>query len=228
MRAPALALLCLLPRAEAAEPPRLFLGATPALQPERAAFATAGLSHRGDLFVAGTVGFAGLADLSLEWTDVGLGPTGAAVFKARLWGRSALGLRKTTPGPAVAAEVFLVGAIRLGPLDLVGGGQLWDARSDAAAPLHARPWRDRVRPSAGLAWHPPQFPRTTVLADLVFRPRREGERVELAGTASWGIRYQALSWGSIELGVHMHEGHGLGGSTVFVRVNAHGTAAPRR
>jgi hypothetical protein len=132
----------------------------------------------------------------------------------------ALGLRKTTPGDAVAADLFAVGALRLGPVELVGGVDLWDARADTAPPLHARRFRDRIRPSGGLAWHPPQFPRTTVLVDLVFRPRLEEDVLGLAWTASWGIRYQAFSWASIELGVHMHEGRGLGASSVFVRVNA--------
>jgi len=33
------------------------------------------------------------------------------------------------------------------------------------------------------------------------------------------VRYQALSWGSIELDVRHREGDDLGGSTVMVRVN---------
>jgi hypothetical protein len=61
-------------------------------------------------------------------------------------------------------------------------------------------------------------------ADPVPRPR--APRVIDAPTAwvlrrdrGWGVRYQALSWGSIELDVRHREADDVGGSTVMVRVN---------
>jgi hypothetical protein len=36
--------------------------------------------------------------------------------------------------------------------------------------------------------------------------------------AGWGVRYEALSWGAIELDVRHREGEGLAGSTALVRV----------
>jgi hypothetical protein len=50
-------------------------------------------------------------------------------------------------------------------------------------------------------------------------PQIEMATAKLRWIGGWGVRYQALSWGSIELEVRHREGDGLRGSTVLVRVN---------
>jgi hypothetical protein len=124
----------------------------------------------------------------------------------------------------VLAELYAAASRRVGPLGLHVGAQLFDASTDSARLLDTGNPARRIRPFAGLEWTPPIYPRTTVLADLSwvpeFRRGDDGEYdVELRWLGGWGIRYQALSWGSIELGVRHREGEGLSDSTVFVRVN---------
>jgi hypothetical protein len=76
-----------------------------------------------------------------------------------------------------------------------------------------------LRPLGAIELTPPAYPKTTLMADLACLPRFDATAPALEWVAGWGVRYQALRWGSIELDVRHREGEGLGGSTVFVRVN---------
>lgn len=75
-----------------------------------------------------------------------------------------------------------------------------------------------VRPLGGLEVSPPQYPKTSLLADFMYVPRLD----PTPGTEwvlDWGVRYQAFSWGQVELAVRHREGEGLGDSTVMARFN---------
>jgi hypothetical protein len=77
-----------------------------------------------------------------------------------------------------------------------------------------------MRPLAAIELTPPAYPKTTLTADVTWAPRTdEGATPVVGWVAGWGVRYQALRWGSIELDVRNREGEGLGDSMVFVRVN---------
>ena len=73
---------------------------------------------------------------------------------------------------------------------------------------------------AGLEITPPQYPKTTLMTDIAYLPLLRQSAPDLEWAIGWGVRYQALKWGSIELAVRHREGEGLGDSTVMVRVNA--------
>jgi hypothetical protein len=121
---------------------------------------------------------------------------------------------------ARVASLYLVASARLAGLHLHAGAAAWDARArsggrrqrlaDGAPP---------VRPFAALEWTPGRYPRTTVVGDLGWGPEL-GARPALRWIGGWGIRYQALAWGSIELAVRHREGDELAGASVLVRVNA--------
>jgi len=124
------------------------------------------------------------------------------------------------------AELYLAASRRYGPLGLHAGAQLFDARVGSARLLDVSQPARRTRPFAGLEWVPSIYPRTTLLVDFSWVPELrsandEGD-VALRWLAGWGIRYQALSWGSIELAVRHRENEGLSDSAVLVRIN--GTA----
>jgi hypothetical protein len=80
-----------------------------------------------------------------------------------------------------------------------------------------------VRPTAGIEWTPPQYPRTSLMGDVAYLPLLEAtdteQVVKLEWVAGWGVRYQAFAWGAIELAVRHREDEGIGDSTVFVRIN---------
>jgi len=118
-----------------------------------------------------------------------------------------------------AARLYVVLAKTVGPVVFHAGADAWDAR-DGDVLLRTRPIAARVRPFVGLEWVPGIYPRTTLLADFGFAPVIEPAKVELRWLGGWGVRYQALSWGSIELAMRHREGDSLGDSTVMVRLNA--------
>lgn len=225
--------------------PRIFHAPTAWLQPHGAVIGTVGSSHRLAPFVGVSAGLGGVAELDVQLTDTSDGlsiPT--ALFKtgvaAGRLGRGqaavALGFRRSFAVPAQelagaeapvrvgTAQLSLGISLTLGPVDLHLGGDVWDAAVGAAR-LHARPRRDRLRPFAAVEWRPPIYPRTTVLLDLAWAPAfaadddLAADDVALRWVGGWGIRYQALSWGAVELGVRLREGEGLGESTVLVRLS---------
>jgi hypothetical protein len=201
------------------------------------AVGTAGLDHRGKGSIDVAYGLGGLASIQLGLdTDVRacagcMTPTPAWLGRAlfRLGARSdlwfhgqpavAIGMRTTFAGTASGltapqvADAFVVASRTLGPVELHVGVDALDARADGHR------MTAQLRPMAGLEWTPAQFPQTTLLGDVAWEPRLEPVGPHLEWLAGWGVRYAALSWGSIELAVRHREREGLAGSTVLVRVN---------
>jgi hypothetical protein len=199
---------------------------------------TAGVDQRGDGDVIVGYGLGELAEVTVGGdTDVrrcdGCGGRatplrlGRAAFRlgARpdTWfaGQPALvfGVRTTFAGPARVSEAYVVASRTLGPLRLHAGGQVTDAAADADAGTVAPRLRKTMRPLAGFEWTPAQYPRTTLLADLAWVPRFDLTGPTLEWLAGWGVRYNALAWGAIELDVRHRQGEGLGDSTVMVRLD---------
>lgn len=121
------------------------------------------------------------------------------------------------------AKLYLGFSKRVGPVRVHGGGEVWDASAvvgDDVDLLHDRPLRQRLRPYAGLAWNPSIYPRTTLLADFSSAPVFDRGAIELRWLGGWGVRYQAVSWASVELAMRHRGGDSLSDSTVMVRVNA--------
>lgn len=122
-----------------------------------------------------------------------------------------------------AARMYLVASKHAGPVDLHLGGEIWDAESEVGGTtvqLHDEPLSRRLRPLAGLEWNPSIYPRTRLLADIGWAPVFEDGQVELRWLFGWGVRYQAMSWASIELDVRHREEGGLADSEVTVRLNS--------
>ncbi len=145
---------------------------------------------------------------------------------------AALGFRRSlrspageTPGDSELglAELYVAASALLGSAHLHTGVELWDAGSPEARLTGTA--SIRLRPFFGLGWRPPQYPKTTLLGDFGWVPELPiaAADEELRWIGGWGVRYQALSWGSIELAVRHRQGEGIGGATVFVRLNATGS-----
>lgn len=221
--------------------PRVFHVPTAWLQPHGALFGVAGLSHRVDPFVAVTAGLGGVAEVDVQLTDTSNVAIPTALFKtgvaARRLGRwqpaLALAFRKSFTGPAVTlpsggdpvtvrtAQLSLAASLTAGAVDLHAGIDLWDAAVDVTALHDDAELSARVRPFVGLEWRPRIYPRSTVLADLGWAPRFAApDDVTLRWVAGAGIRYQALSWGAVDLAVRFREGDKLDDAAVFVRLSA--------
>src|SRR5258707_4040329 len=122
------------------------------------------------------------------------------------------GVRATAAiGRRRVGDVYVVASERIGFAAVHAGVEAIDA-GDAAMHMGMR-----VRPIVGAQLTPPQIPKTTVIADLVWLPRFTASTPALEYTFSWGVRYQALSWGSIELVVRQREKE-LDIPSVLVRV----------
>lgn len=208
--------------------PQVLHAPTAWVQPRDVVHGEGGVDHRGGGFLRVTGGLAGLADVDLGVSDreVTCDPcdgerraTPASIagagLKVRAWSAPraavAVGLRRSIAGRDAApalAEAFAVASIDLGLVRVHAGGAATRATGMATS----------ARPLAGLDWTPPQYPKTTVLADLAWAPEAGPDRTAMRWVAGWGVRYQALAWGSIELAVRHREGEGLSGSTVLVRV----------
>ncbi len=126
------------------------------------------------------------------------------------------------------AELYAVASRHVGSAALHVGAQLFDVKLNQTVPrlLDVSKPQEKLRPFGGLEWVPHVYPRTTLLLDFSWVPRFEerGEAdsqyyTELRWVAGWGVRYQALTWGSIELAVRHRQDEGLSDSTVFVRMN---------
>ena len=228
-------------RIAAADPamPRVLTAPTAWLPPMGGVVATAGVDRRGDGSATLALGL-GIASVEIGTdTDVRGCVTCEDDLKGdALWlGRAAfrlgasqdawfpgmpavvIGLRNTfaarghTFGGARATDAYLVASRVMGPIRLHVGGAITDGGSKG---IELGP---TVRPFAGLEWTPSPYPRTSVLADVMWTPKLETDRVELEWLAGWGVRYQAVKWGSIELAVRHRQDEGLAESTVLVRLN---------
>jgi hypothetical protein len=142
----------------------------------------------------------------------------------------ALGFRTSAGGRELAwnastakvSEAFLALGMDLGyGVKLHGGAALWATRhrDPSGAVLELSASTKTLRPFAAFEYTPPVTPRTTLLGDVAWIPELEPTGARLRWIGGWGARYQALSWGSIELEVRHREGDGLSGSTVVVRLN---------
>ena len=127
-------------------------------------------------------------------------------------------------GRARAADAHLVASWVVGPTRLHAGVAAIDGGFGDDLTLGVT-----VKPLAGFEWTPRDFPRSSLMADVMWVPRMEPMAIELERVIGIGVRYQALSWGSIELGVRNREDEGLAGTTVLVRVNGvWGLGAPAK
>ncbi len=141
-----------------------------------------------------------------------------------MWGRGApalvFGVRTTfaarghTFGRARAAEAHLVASWVIGPTRVHAGVAALDAGYHDDISLGPT-----VKPLFGFEWTPREFPKSSLMTDVMWVPRLEPDAVRLERVIGIGVRYQALAWGSIELGVRNREDEGLAGTTVLVRVN---------
>jgi hypothetical protein len=198
--------------------PRLFAAPTAWLPPASAVHATAGVDHRGGPFFAATAGLGGIAEVDATFSRLAGRLLPTALFKVGIGGRrvaAALGFRKSFGQDARAAQLFAVASVALGPVRLHAGVDRWDAQV-AGGPEAAGP----VRPLGGVEWTPAIFPKSTLIADLAWAARVDGATASFGWVGGGGVRYQALSWGAIELGVQVREGDGLERPVIFVRVNA--------
>jgi hypothetical protein len=232
-----LLLIALATRAAAADPAlgRVVTSPTAWLPEAGAAIGSAALDHRGDGAIVVGYGLGGIASVELgedsevrRCADV-CAPVrqGRAAFRigarqdAWFAGQPALafGVSESFGGSTAVRDgaTYVVASRSLGPLVAHGGVEAFDARASAAGARLGT----TVRPLAGLELIPPQYPKTTLMADIAWLPlaRAATDDVQLEWLIGWGVRYQALSWGSIELDVRHRENEGLAASTVFVRVN---------
>jgi hypothetical protein len=233
-----LACIVLAVRVAAAEP-RVVTAPTAWLPTAGTAYGNAQLDHRGDGAIDVGLGLGGLAAVEVgEDSEVRrcettcTGPQhaipirqGRATFRlgarqdAWFAGQPALvlGVAESVGGStgAQVGQAYIVASRTLGPLIAHAGGELLDARAYAGAPRLGT----TLRPFGALELVPPQYPKTTLMVDLAWLPVVQADRASVEWLIGWGVRYQALTWGSIELDVRHREGEGLAGSTVFVRVN---------
>jgi len=229
-------------RIAAADPTvnRVLTAPTAWLPPAGAAIGTAGMDHRFDADIIVGYGFGGLASVELGTdtdvrgcTDCALRPEPLFLTRAAFrmgahqnaWfpGMPALVLGvRTTVAPITGrddfpstrvTDAYAVASRVLGPVRLHAGASLIDA---GFANYHMGP---KLRPLGGLEWTPGQYPKTSLLADVAWVALLHADQARPEWLVGWGVRYQALPWGSIELAVRHREDEGLGDSTVLVRVN---------
>jgi hypothetical protein len=210
------AILALAPARAQAEPapPQVLHAPTAWLQPRDTVHGSAGANHRGGGFLRITAALAGLADVDVEVTDrhgrAWVGTAGVKIGARRRGVAGALGFRRSFGAWATAreveiAEAFAVASARVRGVRGHGGVAIWASDVTSAT----------ARPFAGLEWTPPPYPRTSLLVDVSWAPDDDGQ---VGWVGGWGVRYQALPWGSIELAVRHREGDDLDGATVLVRV----------
>ena len=133
-------------------------------------------------------------------------------------------------GEGRATEAFAVASARLGQVRLHAGASTWaTSHRGADGGTLTQGALAGVRPLLGVEWTPDIYPRTTLLADLQWLPQLGPTDAETASrwSFSWGVRYRALRWSAIELGVRHRQDDALGDATVMVRLSALLSANPR-
>ena len=196
--------------------------------------------HRGELSARAEIGFGGDAALGLGIDDrivigdddrsarhhsVPVGSFRIALAADRLFrGQPAvdLGLVRTigsATDPAFA-ELHVAGSHAItgewGRLWITAGVALWDVRSEGAQPLDRL--AERIRPYGGLSLTVARTPRTSLLLEGTTAPTVIAGAIALSPRIGWGVRYQAMSWGAIDLLVRHRLETDLTGATVMVRL----------
>ena len=209
-------------RTASADPtlPRVMTAPTAWLLPDGATYGTAGMDHRGDGSVDIGYGLGSVAEL-----DVGADSDARECDAPPC---AVMGLNHLPQTVLLARAGFRLGV----PHDLLfkrlhAGVAAMDARHGMVR------MEAKLRPLAGIELTPPQYPKTSLMVDLAwtpqFRPDVPVDAMTKGGpipewALGWGVRYQALSWSSIEVDVrhrgHGNEAEGLGATTVLLRVNA--------
>jgi hypothetical protein len=234
--------------ADPVQPPRVVHAPTARMVPGGVVHATAGASHRGTGTLVATAGLGDLAEIELGVADdlAVCDPCAGnryrpfpaiAGFKIGtpawwLGGRFgiAAGIRRTFAGrptpwgtdPVSAAELYAVASARLGEVRVHAGAVSWSTRHVAPDGTRVEMGVDElplVRPLAGIEWTPSIYPRSTFLADVSHVAELEPTAAHVRWIGAWGARYQALSWGSIELAVRHRGADELADTTVLVRLN---------
>jgi hypothetical protein len=232
-------------RVAAADPPRAVVVTAPTawLPADGAVVGTASLDHRFDASdgsIALAYGLGGLAAVEVgEDNDARVAVGGGSLPLAMRLGRAAfrigtrqnawfdgqpalvLGVRASfastrTSGAdgAHVAEAYAIASRVIAFATVHAGVVAVDAEANATPRLGTT-----VRPLVALELTPPQYPKTTLVGDLAWSPLfAPGTAPAIEWVAGWGVRYQALSWGAIELDVRHRQNEGLSASTVMVRV----------
>lgn len=217
----ALLVIVIAARVAAADPPplpRVVTAPTAWIPADRTAIGSTSLDHRGAGAITLSYGLGGLAAIEIG-ADSDLRECAPctpvlephAAFRIGTHGVALV--VQTGFGYSRASSATLVASRVIGPVRLHAGIEALDGR------VGDMRLGTTVRPTGAIELTPAQYPKTTLLGDLAWEPRFDQAAPALEWLAGWGVRYQALRWGSIELDVRHREGEGLGGSTVLVRVN---------
>jgi hypothetical protein len=234
--------LCAASRGVRAEPPPLdHVVAAPTAWLPRAGTLVAwgGLDHRGDGSVDLGVGLGDIAAVDIDVDhelracnacDPSKPPPAVALGRAgfRIGARQdtwfagqpavVLGWRATFAGArgARASDMYAVASRVIGGLRLHAGVDAMDARGDdhASAPALGA----TVRPTLGAELTVAQYPRTSLIGDLVWVPRLDPTKPGVEALGDWGVRYQSTSWAGVELVVRDRGGEGIADATVRARV----------
>ena len=124
-----------------------------------------------------------------------------------------LGVRATIGSDMRAADAYVVASRRLGPATLhagIGEIRALDAGMKSA-PV--------IRPSFGIEFVPPPYPKSSLIADFEWMPELQLGTPTTEYVFDWGVRYQTFRWGGVELAVRHREAE-LGSPTVMVRFTA--------
>jgi hypothetical protein len=224
------------------ELPRLITAPTAWLPGASGFVAAAGLDMRGNATFAGDFGLGGIGEVELEvdndartcsappcgtGSDQQLATTldlARAAFRigapqdAWFAGQPALvlGVRETIDARDSIGELYAVASRELGPVRLHAGIDALTSTIDGA----------RLRPFGGVEYLPPQFRKTTLMADIAWQPIFGEPSRSLEWIGGIGVRYETFSWLTVELDVRAREGESLAGSTVLARLIAH--RSPKR
>lgn len=209
-----------------------------------AIYGSAGTLHSGDGIVAPGaihlgIGLGDLASVELGGDNDVRGCTTCPETKGLWLGRAAfrlgarqdawfagmpalvLGVRTTFAarghvyGGARVTDAYVVASRVIGPTRFHAGAVITEAGFDDNE-VRMDP---SVRPFGAFEWTPSIYPRSSLMADLMYLPRLEPDRIEQEWVAGVGVRYQALAWGAVELGVRHRQDAGLADLTVMIRVN---------
>jgi len=130
------------------------------------------------------------------------------------------GVQESLPGTRRVGEAYVVASRTLGTgfgsWRLHAGAIALDATADDGSRLGFT-----VRPIGAIELVPAQYPKTTMMLDVTWLPELHAPGsmtapVQAAWLGGFGVRYQALSWGSIELAIRASSVEDRG---VMVRIN---------